>query len=57
MWSFRTHVFDEVAEKAREQAARSRSPAPRVAGATGQRRLTVVSPAGLMLEICETPTD
>jgi catechol 2,3-dioxygenase-like lactoylglutathione lyase family enzyme len=57
MWSFRTDVFDEVAERAREWQTRTGSPPPRVAGTRGQRRLTVISPAGVMVEVCETPLD
>ncbi|MEZ5457801.1 MAG: VOC family protein [Steroidobacteraceae bacterium] len=57
MWTFRTHAFDAVLDKARAHAALTRSPPPRVAGALGQRRLTALSPAGIMIEVCETPLD
>lgn len=57
MWSFRTHVFDQVVGKAQEHAAQHGSLPPRVAGALGQRRLTVISPGDVMLEVCETPFD
>lgn len=54
MWSFGTHVFDRVLAHARAAAEGARlCTAVRVVGAAPHRRMTVLSPGGLMLEICE----
>ncbi len=57
LWTFGTHVFDEVEHRVRRYAAAgSGSGSAQVAGVTGERTLTVLSPAGLMIEIVEQPT-
>ena len=54
MWSFGTRVFDQVAERVRAGADQDRlGSQARFAGAAGRRRLTVLSPAGLMMEVRE----
>ncbi len=54
MWSFGTAVFDEVEQRVRRASADSGlASQPRFDGVAGRRRLTVLSPAGLMIEISE----
>jgi catechol 2,3-dioxygenase-like lactoylglutathione lyase family enzyme len=54
MWSFGTRAFDAVEQRVREAATHERlCSQPRFGGTAGQRHLTVLSPAGLMMEIIE----
>jgi catechol 2,3-dioxygenase-like lactoylglutathione lyase family enzyme len=54
MWSFGTRAFDAVEQRVREAATHERlCSQPRFGGSAGQRHLTVLSPAGLMMEISE----
>jgi catechol 2,3-dioxygenase-like lactoylglutathione lyase family enzyme len=54
MWSFGTRVFDEVARRVRAAATGGDAGAqPRFSDTPGARALTVLSPAGLMIEIVE----
>jgi catechol 2,3-dioxygenase-like lactoylglutathione lyase family enzyme len=57
MWTFGTRVFDEVAQRVRAAATRGElGSQPRFCGAPGPRALTVLSPAGLMIEVIEHPS-
>ncbi|MCU0760762.1 MAG: VOC family protein [Steroidobacteraceae bacterium] len=51
MWSFGTQSFDRVLARAR--AAASDSSAPRLADLAGRRTLTMLTPAGVMIEITD----
>ncbi len=54
MWSFGTSVFDQVEQRVRRAATgNGLCSQPRFGSGAGQRRLTVLSPAGLMIEINE----
>lgn len=55
MWSFGTRAFDEVARRVRAAAGGEAGSQPRFSDAPGARALTVLSPAGLMIEIVERP--
>ncbi len=56
MWTFGTRAFEEVARRASAAAAGGAGGAqPRFSHAPGARALTVLSPAGLMMEIIERP--
>ena len=58
MWSFSTAAFDQVEQRVREASTISGlASQPRFSGVAGQRRLTVLSPAGLMIEITERLQD
>ncbi len=57
LWTFGTQAFDRVEQQVRRYAAANGDSAqPQFAGASGQRVLTVLSPAGLMIEIVEHPS-
>ncbi|MCU0624383.1 MAG: hypothetical protein MUF53_11075 [Gemmatimonadaceae bacterium] len=54
MWTFGTAVFDEVARRVRAAARGGNAGLqPRFSDAPGARALTVLSPAGLMIEVVE----
>jgi len=54
MWTFGTRAFDEVARRVRAATAGGVAGSqPRFSHAPGARALTVLSPAGLMIEIVE----
>jgi hypothetical protein len=54
MWTFGTRAFDEVARRVRAAAVGGHAGSqPRFSDPPGARALTVLSPAGLMIEIVE----
>jgi catechol 2,3-dioxygenase-like lactoylglutathione lyase family enzyme len=53
MWTFGTRAFDQVARRVRDAVSARLCSEPRSGGDPGKRAMTLLSPAGVMIEVVE----